>query len=189
MPVYPDAFRPSDLPLAWHSRMERCALGFPPSFVPRRPGAGDARRGGDRPSSTDLKHALRHRPSLHPYCSLEMRATSRRTRQGRSGRQVRTSADLTPAGPSWLGPERRSGRIPGLRRRAAIASAAGARAVAGALRDRDRVGQKRVTCTACRTVGEHVNIYPVAGALGDVRHADLPVISGRHDHAGVGLPH
>ena len=36
-------------------------LGFPPSFAPRRPGADDARRGGDRPSSTDLElHAQHH---------------------------------------------------------------------------------------------------------------------------------
>jgi hypothetical protein len=36
-------------------------LGFPPSFAPRRPRANDARRGGDRPSSTDLElHAQHH---------------------------------------------------------------------------------------------------------------------------------
>jgi hypothetical protein len=39
-------------------------LGFPPSFAPRRPGADNARRGGDRPSSTDLKLLAQHHIGL-----------------------------------------------------------------------------------------------------------------------------
>ena len=39
-----------------------------------------ARRGGDRSPSTDLNHALRHRPSLQSSVDHSIRATSRRTR-------------------------------------------------------------------------------------------------------------
>ena len=39
-------------------------MGFPPSFAPRRPGADNARRGGDRPSSTDLKLLAQHHIGL-----------------------------------------------------------------------------------------------------------------------------
>jgi hypothetical protein len=54
---------PSDLPLAGRSRMEQEPLGLEPRAS--HPAlTGDARRGGDRSSSTDLKHPLRHRPSL-----------------------------------------------------------------------------------------------------------------------------
>ncbi len=53
--------QPSGPPLAWRPRTEREPLGLPPSFAPRRPRADDARRGGDRPSSTDLElHAQHH---------------------------------------------------------------------------------------------------------------------------------
>ena len=45
------AIHPSGLPLACGPRMERAPLGFPPSFAPRR-STGDARQGGDGPSST-----------------------------------------------------------------------------------------------------------------------------------------
>ena len=58
-------FHPSDLPLACDPRMETGTLGLEPRAS--HPAlTGDARRGGDRPSSTSLKHALRHRhrPSL-----------------------------------------------------------------------------------------------------------------------------
>ena len=55
------AIQPSGLPLAWRLRTERKPLGLSPSFAPRRPRADDARRGGDRPSSTDLElHAQHH---------------------------------------------------------------------------------------------------------------------------------
>ena len=40
---------PSGLPLACGTRIGRALSGFPPSFEPRRPRAGDARRGGARP--------------------------------------------------------------------------------------------------------------------------------------------
>ena len=39
-------------------------MGFPPSFAPRRPGADDARQGGDRPSSTDLELLAQHHTGL-----------------------------------------------------------------------------------------------------------------------------
>jgi hypothetical protein len=42
-------------PCLWPPGWNGPPLGFPPSFAPRRPGADDARRGGDRPSSTDLE--------------------------------------------------------------------------------------------------------------------------------------
>jgi hypothetical protein len=55
-------------------------LGFPPSFAPRRPGADDARRGGDRPSSTDLElHAQHHISRSSNRVVHSRRATSRRT--------------------------------------------------------------------------------------------------------------
>ncbi len=58
------AIYPSDLPLACTAWMGQAALGFALSSEPRRPGADDARQGGDRPSSTGLKLRLRHQPNL-----------------------------------------------------------------------------------------------------------------------------
>jgi hypothetical protein len=54
------------------ARMERAPLGFPPSFAPRRLSTGDARRGGDRPSSTGLELRAQHhiRRSSNPCSSL-----------------------------------------------------------------------------------------------------------------------
>jgi hypothetical protein len=52
--------------------MGQAALGFALSSEPRRPGADDARQGGDRPSSTGLKLRLRHQPNLRSH----QRATS-----------------------------------------------------------------------------------------------------------------
>jgi hypothetical protein len=45
-------------PRLWPPGWNGPPLGFPPSFAPRRPGADDARRGRDRPSSTGLDYAL-----------------------------------------------------------------------------------------------------------------------------------
>jgi hypothetical protein len=44
---------PSPVAAGWNSE----PLGFPPSFEPRQLSTDDARRGGDRPSSTDLERA------------------------------------------------------------------------------------------------------------------------------------
>ena len=55
-------------------------LGFPPGFAPRRPGADDARQGGDRPSSTDLElHAQHHISRFSNRVVHSQRATSCRT--------------------------------------------------------------------------------------------------------------
>jgi hypothetical protein len=56
--------RPFPSPVA--ARMERAPSGFPPGFAPRRPGADDARRGGDRPSSTDLELLAQHHIRVDP---------------------------------------------------------------------------------------------------------------------------
>jgi hypothetical protein len=59
------AIHPSGLPLARHRPDgNEQQLRLSPSFAPRRPEPDNARRGGDRPSSTDLRHALRHLPNL-----------------------------------------------------------------------------------------------------------------------------
>ena len=52
----------TDPPICVFSRNVRPRVAsFPPGFAPRRPGADDARQGGDRPSSTDLElHAQHH---------------------------------------------------------------------------------------------------------------------------------
>jgi len=58
-------------------------LGFPPGFAPRRPGADDARQGGDRPSSTDLElHAQHHISRSSNRVAHSQRATSCRTAKG-----------------------------------------------------------------------------------------------------------
>ena len=50
------AIRPSGLPQPVAARMERAALGLKPrASHPADPEPNDARRGGDRPSSTDLE--------------------------------------------------------------------------------------------------------------------------------------
>ena len=50
--------------------MDGRRLGFPPSFAPRRPGADDARRGRDRPSSTNLELLVqRHIGFILQSCS------------------------------------------------------------------------------------------------------------------------
>ena len=55
-PIFPSPVRPG-----W----DGLPLGFALSSEPRRPGADDARQGGDRPSSTGLKlRAHRHQPNL-----------------------------------------------------------------------------------------------------------------------------
>ena len=52
-------------------------LGFPPGFAPRRPGADNARQGGDRPSSTDLElHAQHHISRSSNRVAHSQRATS-----------------------------------------------------------------------------------------------------------------
>ena len=53
---------PSPAATGWNG----CRFGFPPGFAPRRPGADDARRGGDRPSSTDLKLLAQHHIRVDP---------------------------------------------------------------------------------------------------------------------------
>jgi hypothetical protein len=52
-------------------------LGFPPGFAPRRPGADNARQGGDRPPSTDLElHAQHHISRSSNRVAHSQRATS-----------------------------------------------------------------------------------------------------------------
>jgi hypothetical protein len=58
------AIHPSGLPLACGSRMERGRRAFPRASHPAL--TSDARRGGDRPPSTDPNNALCHRLSLQP---------------------------------------------------------------------------------------------------------------------------
>jgi len=67
-------------PRLWPPGWNGPPLGFPPSFAPRRPGADDARRGGDRPSSTGLNYTL-NITSVDPPIRVvhSQRATSRRT--------------------------------------------------------------------------------------------------------------
>jgi len=60
-----------------------CRLGFPPGFAPRRPGADNARQGGDRPSSTDLElHAQHHISRSSNRVAHSQRATSCRSAKG-----------------------------------------------------------------------------------------------------------
>jgi hypothetical protein len=102
---------------------------------------GDARRGGDRPSSTDPKHALCHRPSLQTCVVYSKRATSCRTRERRtvasrsSVTRSRPMIDVAPAagferasGPSRVLPSGRTNRGGGLTaRRAVVGRPTGAR--------------------------------------------------------------
>jgi hypothetical protein len=68
-------------PRLWRPGWNGPPLGLPPSFAPRRPGADDARRGGDRPSSTDLELLAQHHisRSSNRVVVHSLRATSRRT--------------------------------------------------------------------------------------------------------------
>ena len=86
------AFRPSGLPLAC-GRPDGTGRpwAFPRASHPADQEPDDARRGGDRPSSTDLElHAQLtssiSNPVVHSWC-----ATSRRTWQGMRGRSSRAS--------------------------------------------------------------------------------------------------
>jgi hypothetical protein len=71
---------------------------FPRASNPADQEPDDARRGGDRPSSTDPKQRSRHQPNLQSCVFTHMRATSRRNGRGES-------ADRAAARPSG-----RSGR-------------------------------------------------------------------------------
>ena len=63
------AIHPSGLPLACSPRMERASLGFPPSFEPRRPGAGRRTSGWGQAMSTGLEQRTRHQPNLQSSVS------------------------------------------------------------------------------------------------------------------------
>ena len=63
--IHPSGHSPRLWPPGWNGP----PLGFPPSFEPRPAEPADARRGGDRPSSTDLAHRLRHQPNLQSRVS------------------------------------------------------------------------------------------------------------------------
>jgi Transposase DDE domain group 1 len=54
--IHPSGHSPRLWPPGWNGP----PLGFPPSSAPRRPGADNARRGGDRPSSTGLELRAQH---------------------------------------------------------------------------------------------------------------------------------
>jgi hypothetical protein len=79
-------------------RMERAtAWAFPQSFAPRRPGADNARQGGDRPSSTDLKLLAQHHISVDPPIGSSL-----------------TACDLVSQRQRWASPRpRRSGAVIG----------------------------------------------------------------------------
>jgi hypothetical protein len=67
-------------PRLWPPGWNGPPLGFPPSFAPRRQGADDARRGGDRPASTGLELRAQHHISRSSNRVVHsQRATSRRT--------------------------------------------------------------------------------------------------------------
>jgi hypothetical protein len=73
---------PSGLPLARAPGMEPAALRLPPELrTPPSPAAHV--EGGDRPSSTDLELPLNSHPSISNPVVHSMRATSRRTANGR----------------------------------------------------------------------------------------------------------
>jgi hypothetical protein len=74
---------PSGLPLARAPGVEPAALRLPPELrTPPSPAAHV--RGGDRPSSTDLKLPLNSHPSISNPVVHSMRATSRRTATSRA---------------------------------------------------------------------------------------------------------
>jgi hypothetical protein len=101
--------RPSGLPLACGrpggaGRPWTYASGF----APRRPGADDARRGGDRPSSTDLELPLNSHPSISNPIVHSLRATSRRTSPKRSSAGAAAGRPMRSCGPprseTWFSP-------------------------------------------------------------------------------------
>ena len=75
------AIHPSGLPLTrHHPDGTTSGFGFPPSFAPRRPGAGQrTSRVGTGHRARTWNNALRHRPSLQSNVVHSWRATSRRT--------------------------------------------------------------------------------------------------------------
>jgi hypothetical protein len=87
-------------PRLWPPGWNGPPLGFPPSFAPRRPGADDARRGGDRPSSTGLNYTL-NITSVDPPIRVvhSQRATSRRTTTNSSAGVLLLDASRSGAGP------------------------------------------------------------------------------------------
>ena len=66
-------------------------LGFPPSFAPRRPGADDARRGGDRPPSTDLELLVQHHIGLILQSCSSLTACDLASQRGKRARRPRAS--------------------------------------------------------------------------------------------------
>ena len=124
------AIHPSGLPLA-RRRPDGTSsrFGFPPSFAPRRPGAGQrTSRVGTGHRARTQNNALRHRPSLQSNVVHSWCATSRRTDQGdtqrrfaavksRTGKRSRstgrrrnqTTGDPVSGGSvsSWLAPPQR----------------------------------------------------------------------------------
>ena len=78
-------------------------LGFPPGFAPRRPGADNARQGGDRPSSTDLElHAQHHISRSSNRVAHSQRATSCRNAKGAHLRSVVGPGAVTGTVPALL---------------------------------------------------------------------------------------
>jgi hypothetical protein len=79
-------------------RMERAtAWAFPQSFAPRRPGADNARQGGDRPSSTDLKLLAQHHISVDPPVGSSLTAcdlVSQRHKRASRACSLRASARI-----------------------------------------------------------------------------------------------
>ena len=79
------AIRPSGLPQPVATRMERAALGLTPrASHPADQEPNSARRGGDRPSSTDQELPLNSHQSISNPIVHSIRATSRRTSPIRS---------------------------------------------------------------------------------------------------------
>ena len=95
------------------ARMERAALGLNPrASHPADQEPDNARRDGDRPSSTDLELPLNSHPSISNPIVHSMRATSRRT--ATSGSRGRLTSDESFAA---IGIVRGRGRLRGPRRR------------------------------------------------------------------------